>query len=88
MALKKSLVETKPGFEGQLVAQDAYWRVNNVYGNKTNVTANVVALVETTNQILTVKEYEFSPNLEGDNFIKQAYNHLKTLPEFSGAVDC
>jgi hypothetical protein len=27
-------------------------------------------------------------NLDGPNPIKQAYLHLKTLPEFSDAVDC
>jgi hypothetical protein len=32
--------------------------------------------------------YKFAPNLDGANFIKQAYEHLKTLPEFSGATDC
>lgn len=26
--------------------------------------------------------------LNGDNPIKQAYEHLKTLPEFAGATDC
>ena len=26
--------------------------------------------------------------LDGDNFIKQGYSHLKTLPEFIGAQDC
>jgi hypothetical protein len=27
-------------------------------------------------------------DIEGDNPIKQAYEHLKTLPEFEGAIDC
>lgn len=30
----------------------------------------------------------FSLDLDGPNPIKQAYLHLKTLPEFSDAVDC
>jgi hypothetical protein len=30
----------------------------------------------------------FFPSLEGNNFIAQAYEHLKTLPEFEGAEDC
>jgi hypothetical protein len=34
------------------------------------------------------KQFVFAPNLDGPNFIKQAYEHLKTLPEFDGAVDC
>jgi hypothetical protein len=30
----------------------------------------------------------FIPSLDESNFIRQAYQHLKTLPEFAGAVDC
>lgn len=33
------------------------------------------------------KDYTFAPDLYGPNFIKQAYEHLKTLPEFAGAAD-
>jgi hypothetical protein len=32
--------------------------------------------------------YSFAPDLNGKNFIAQAYEHLKTLPEFAGATDC
>ena len=34
------------------------------------------------------EQFNFVPNLEGQNFIAQAYEHLKTLPEFAGAEDC
>lgn len=34
------------------------------------------------------KSHLFTPNLEGENFIKQGYEYLKTLPEFAGCVDC
>ena len=34
------------------------------------------------------QDYSFKPTLDGDNFIQQAYNHLKTLPEFAGSTDC
>ena len=34
------------------------------------------------------KTFEFVPDLDGPNFVKQAYEHLKTLPEFADAVDC
>jgi hypothetical protein len=34
-------------------------------------------------------EFEFAPDLNSaDNIIRQAYLHLKTLPEFAGATDC
>lgn len=32
--------------------------------------------------------YNISYDLNGENPIKQAYLHLKTLPEFVDAVDC
>jgi len=32
--------------------------------------------------------YEFTPTMSGSNFIAQAYEYLKTLPEFAGAVNC
>ena len=33
-------------------------------------------------------DFNFVPNLDGENFIKQGYNFLKTLPQFDGAQDC
>jgi hypothetical protein len=36
----------------------------------------------------TVSVLDFIPDMEGGNFIKQAYLYLKTLPEFADAVDC
>ena len=34
------------------------------------------------------KEFDFIPSMTGLNFIAQGYAHLKTLPEFSNALDC
>jgi hypothetical protein len=34
------------------------------------------------------QRFVFVPNLNGENFIAQAYQHLKILPEFAGATDC
>jgi hypothetical protein len=34
------------------------------------------------------KEYSAPYDLDGPNPIRQAYLHLKTLPEFAGATDC
>jgi hypothetical protein len=36
------------------------------------------------------KHYKFTASVSdgAENFIKQAYAHLKTLPEFAGATDC
>jgi hypothetical protein len=88
MAIKQNIIETKNGFGGQLIVPDAYWRVANISGTKERVKAVVTASASKESQILRMCEYEFVPSLEGVNFISQAYEHLKTLPEFAGAVDC
>jgi hypothetical protein len=31
---------------------------------------------------------QFVPDLDGQNFIAQAYVHFKALPQFANAVDC
>jgi|688.fasta_scaffold660510_2 hypothetical protein len=85
MALAKQLVKTIPGFDGQLTTQ-AQFKVSSLSGSKHNMSALVTGVVD-GHQVYT-EEHFFVPNLDGHNFIKQAYEHLKTLPEFAGATDC
>ena len=86
MALKKSVIFTKTGFSGSLVANDAYWKIKQISGSKTQLMVEVSAFIDDAE----VEKFvcSFAPNLDGRNFIAQAYDHLKTLPEFAGAVDC
>lgn len=86
MALKKSVVKTQAGFSGQLVAQDAYWRIDQIYGGKNEIRAVINAYV--ANDQVGTQKFIFKPSLVGDNFIKQAYDFIKQQPEFSGAEDC
>ena len=86
MALKKDLTITKVSFNGSLVAKNAYWKVQKVLGDKALVSAEVVAIVD--DKVVDTVSASFVPDMEGKNFIAQAYDHLKTLPEFSGATDC
>lgn len=65
--------------------QDAYIKVDCTEGSKFQQSATVS--ISSGNRRVA-KTYNFSPDLEGPNFIAQAYEHLKTLPEFEGAVDC
>jgi hypothetical protein len=86
MALKKSF-EVSPG----LMAQDAYFRVSNVSivrGEPAGATVQVFASEDHTQKPVQVRCYGFEYSLDGANPIKQAYAHLKTLPEFAGATDC
>lgn len=85
MAIKKT-VKTQQGFD----AVDAYHRIESLN------------LVDKTRMLFQVKSYkandglpsfsdvayEAAYDLHGENPFVQAYNHLKTLPEFAGSTDC
>jgi hypothetical protein len=69
---------------------------NSCYGQVTNVSVNkekgqaLLTIYEDASktQTLSRQVYEFAYDLESQNALVQAYNHIKTLPEFSGAIDC
>jgi hypothetical protein len=85
MALQKSTTSPQ-GFN----AENAYHRVENVsLLNKNSLNFMVLSYVSPSNNVsFQVDTYNCDYDLEGDNPIKQAYEYLKTLPEFSGATDC
>lgn len=85
MALKKT-ISLKNNFGLENTFQDAYIKVKSVNGTKESVTAYVDYAKDT--QVLVQKGFQFVPNMNGQNFIKQAYEHLKTLNEFVDAIDC
>ena len=90
MAIKKTISFTPDGFSTPATLQDAYCKVVQINGDKTKITFDVVCFNKTDNSLIPAfkKQYSFVPNLDGRNFIAQAYDHLKTMPEFSGATDC
>lgn len=90
MAIKKTISFTPDGFSTPATLQDAYCKVVQINGDKTNITFDVVCFNKTDDSMTSAlkKQYSFAPNLNSGNFIAQAYNHLKTLPEFAGATDC
>jgi hypothetical protein len=65
----------------------AICKVASIQGNKSQLTIDVCFESDSARYI---QQYSFQPSMdEGSvNFIKQAYLHLKTLPDFSGAEDC
>jgi len=86
MALQKDAVITQNGFEGSLLSRDAYWKIHQLIGGKNGMHIEVHCLVN--DAFHKQVNFHFVPNLSGENFIAQAYAHLKTLPEFAGATDC
>lgn len=86
----KSVIHTEIGnIENgvQSVSFPAYIKVVSINGNKAQVIANVnfKGDVQQFN-----KQYQVPVSVEfgSSNFIKQIYQHLKTLPDFEGAEDC
>jgi hypothetical protein len=86
MALKVNIIKLELGFSGSLSANDVHVQVISVAGGKNMLNAVVAGTKDGINVLN--KSYAFVPNLDGRNFIAQAYEHLKTLPEFAGATDC
>lgn len=86
MALKKTLTKSFDGFSGQIQADDVYYKVEQVSGNK----EKVVFTMRGYKDGVQVDSFngEFAADMNGGNYIQQAYLYAKTLPEFVGAVDC
>lgn len=85
MALSKTLTKTLDGFAGQVQATNVYYKVEQVSGNKDRVAFTMRGYKDGT-QVDSFNG-EFVANMNGGNYIQQAYLHAKTLPEFAGAVD-
>lgn len=87
MALKqRKKIFVQPIGEVEL---DTYIQVIYVSGTKDQAVCNVRTRKESANGgIVSDDVQNFTPDMNGPNFIKQAYLHLKTLPEFEGAEDC
>jgi hypothetical protein len=68
-------------------ALSMYIKIKAIEGGKESMTA----IVEFSNEKLTyMSRYQCPVSVEDNapNNIKQAYQHLKTLPEFADAIDC
>jgi len=87
MALSKTVV-FKNNFQEDSTFHNAYIKVESINGNKNRITAKVVWRKQKDTDALATENFAFAPVIDGKNFIAQAYEHLKTLPEFAGATDC
>jgi hypothetical protein len=88
MALEKTIT-VQDSFGENRSFTGAYGRVDMLMGNKNGfaVTFNFYKNSECAVLLQTIAT-SFKPSLEGNNFIAQAYEHMKTLPEVAGAKDC
>jgi hypothetical protein len=88
MALQKTWKKTHKGFLGELVLPNAYCKIYEISGSKEKINFSVGISTQKDGDQLETGFYSFTPILDGQNFIAQAYDYLKTLPEFVGATDC
>jgi len=82
MALKKEFI-----FKG-ITLKDCYIKICSFQGDKTSMFVSLGYYANKENEKIENKNFSFAYDLNGANPIAQAYNHLKTLPEFAGATDC
>ena len=89
MALKKEKIFLDQFGDGR-VFPNTYIRVDKIYGSKELLVIHVGYYNEDRNPMryLMTEQFNFVPDLNEVNFIAQAYNYLKTLPQFSNSVDC
>lgn len=86
MALSKTVV--KQAWGQDLNIPNVYIKVNQIKASKELAEATITYSVD--GEVKDTKGIVFNVDVtDGSvNFIKQAYEYLKTLPEFSGATDC
>jgi hypothetical protein len=65
-----------------------YIKVRTVSGDKNNVSATLSFAANQSAEPIAMSDVNFTPLMDGGNFIAQAYEHIKTLPEYAGAIDC
>lgn len=87
MALSKTVkINTNIGIDVDV--PDAYIKIASIIGNKSEMTAEVHICKSQGGELLQRRTHAYSYKIDGANPIKQGYDFLKTLPEFSDAKDC
>lgn len=86
MALSKTIAKHVP-LAGEILV-DSYCKVVAIRGGKDMVMADMEARQASSGELVEVWKVQFVPDLDGPNFIAQAYGHFKALPELSGCMDC
>ncbi len=83
MALQKQ-TQSVHGFD----APEAYHRVEGVSVSKTEIQFRLRSYKDASSETAFADEGFFCAyDIAGENPIKQAYEHLKTVPEFADAAD-
>lgn len=88
MALAKQVVVTD-NFGVDVTFDNAYIKITKVKGGKENLFISVNTYSQENGVLVKEETYTFAPSVAdgSDNFIKQGYQHLKTLDKFASASD-
>jgi hypothetical protein len=87
MALKMNV--SVPVVTQSVVFHDAYCTACSISGSKDSMFVNVETRTGRGGEIISIRSYAFPYDLSvSDNAFRQAYTHLKTLPDFAGATEC
>lgn len=86
MAINKKM-KLVSNFGDEVVFDNTYIKVNSFYGDKNCFYFDTIIYNKDKTKELKNERFYFVPTME-DNFIKQAYLYLKSLPEYADAVDC
>ena len=87
MALTKNIV-LKDNFDDDKQFANAYIKVDSLSGNKEEMRVMVGIYREKDKQKINSQQLVFVPNLNGVNFISQAYEAMKKDLRFESATDC
>ena len=87
MALANTLYVTRDGFAGALRKEGCYVLITHISG-RDRIELEYAYFDEDTGERLDVRLTIFTPDLDGPNYLKQGYQHLKSLEEFDEATDC
>lgn len=68
--------------------KNAYIKVAGFSGDKNRLQAVVTIQAAPEKQVIDTTQFTVPYVLDGENPIKQAYEYIKTLPEYENAVDC
>lgn len=87
MALSKTI--TLQAYGQPVDVPNTYIKVTSVSATSDSAVAYVCLFCADKTTVIENRQYTFSPSVaDGSvNFIKQAYDYLKTLSEYAGATD-
>jgi len=89
MALKIS-ISAENNFGQISTLTDCYCRVSRLVGDKAQMYIKMDVMNSEKNRVYREETFAFTPSVAdgSKNFIAQAYEYIKLLPEYVGSVDC